>query len=206
MSHYAGAPELNEDDGKEVPQLGCMDISAFNLSPGQSLRGNRIAVAENGEPQRLMTVEIDDTIKVKIMNAESQVCQSLEIVSLPQWQGLRDAAAIIKLPSAGHGAVKMILDKTAQKGYSLSEPNVERLPFVVERDPRTLRHTISEDKSIETAFGLPVEAPVPSRGLNTAPSAQKVVGLEDGEETRAFNASEAAMLAEQGPRKRLRLG
>jgi hypothetical protein len=97
------------------------------------------------------------------------------------------------------------MNKTLQQGCSLTEPQDEHFPLIIDRDPRAVQHTISMDASIKYPFWPLAENVMNPPALGTAPSTNKVIGQDDGEKIHAFDASNSAISGEQLTAKRLKV-
>jgi len=198
--------EESEVNQGEIAHVGCLDVSAFHFRPGQVLQSGYLASQGDGQASQVITLLADEQLQVNLTSDDCQeLVQSLELVELPNFPGLEKTTPVLKMPDTIEDPVRVIMNKTAQKGYSLTEPQDERLPLIFDRNSRNIQHTVSIRGTREDPSKRKAEDALIPQGLGTAPIMNRVVGLGADKITRAFDSAVASNLSDEPATKRIKI-
>ena len=138
-----------QGNSKELASIASMNVSAFNLRPGQVLKGSHLGLEIDGDSSRVLTIRADDTVNLDLSSAKLQKSlQSLRLISLPDLPGIEQTTAAVRIPRDGDHDILIFLNRNAQRVYyPSSEQGMERFPLVIERDPFSVVHTLMVDGS-----------------------------------------------------------
>jgi hypothetical protein len=199
------APKINNE--QSVAHIGTMDVSSFNFRPGDVLKDLQVSIRSDGYSHQVLSIDSDGTVAVRMTN-DSRVALQMEMVKLPQCQDESLTPSLI-MPNGCHDAVRIVMNKKPMHAYTMNTTPSEKGPFIVDRDARSILYVVDPASS-------PSQQPIVAVGalkstmsipLGTAPKENKILGLRDGEGSRAFDVASVSDAADRGqepPLKRLK--
>jgi hypothetical protein len=113
-----------------ITRFSSLDIANFNLRPGQVLRTG-VSLIEASVGSGIISLRVDDTITLHTGTAgsDSSNQQILNLMTMPQWPGIEQATAVLKLPGSNNSTrsndqadrlFRILLNKPAASSYDLS--------------------------------------------------------------------------------------
>ena len=102
----------------------------------------------------------------------------LELIKLPKWTETETTAAAVRLPRTRDDRVSVIVNKSVQPWYELSDPATQHPPVVIHRDQRTLKKPLLSFVDASRCKPIALEPPADTdqrslrEPLNTATDTQ----------------------------------
>jgi hypothetical protein len=82
----------------------------------------------------LVTINTGNAVTINLLVGQEKATHSFEIVSLPDWTGIKHITPTVIMPEADQTTVSVILNKSSEDEYSLSKPTNQRLPLLISRE------------------------------------------------------------------------
>ena len=135
--------EESQPQGGELASIASMDVSTFNLKPGQLLKGAHIGITKDGDGSRVISIHAADVVNSNLNEVSKGTIESLRLISLPNLPGLEKTATSVKVPENSDDLIQIFLNIQPQRTYyPLSNSDITQLPIMIERDPFSVIHTI----------------------------------------------------------------
>lgn len=118
--------------------MGGMDVSGFRFTTGEVLADGVIVTQKQGEARSILSVRADDKLAIQL-TTDNDNCQSrtLELMALPST--LTNTKPSLMLPDVKNESVRVILNTTTQKEYSMGNSYEQGVPILIERDIRGIK-------------------------------------------------------------------
>lgn len=112
--------------------------SAIQISPGHPVHPAQILTQGNGTPVQLISVQGGEEISIARTDLQSKrTDEVINIIRLPQGQGMDEVAPMILAPVPGDESIRMILNERGlDRKHQLND-----LPIIIDRDVDAIKHT-----------------------------------------------------------------
>lgn len=124
---------------------GAMSLYGMNAIPQGILKGSSSIISSTGE---LITTTIShDRGRISLRQTSDSwgntSSKELELTKLPNWKGISDVTATVKMPATKEDSIKIVLNKSAQPYYDMRQSEQDRhFPAIIGRDPRSLHQAV----------------------------------------------------------------
>lgn len=107
----------------------------------QLCRRDSITTLLKNRGKDMAAIATGDTVSMSLRGSSPDgITAEIELTKLPNWAGIKNIRPVVQLPNSRDDKIKIVLNKTLTPWCGISlERNVEHLPAVIERDPRSLR-------------------------------------------------------------------
>jgi hypothetical protein len=127
-----------EDAGRS----GELELINLEYSSTSVVRCSSKKMDSNQRPISILTSVSDNS--VQLTHEGSSGSETIRLTTLPDWKGLENTRADIKLPQFQGDTAKVVLNKAPQARYSLSSPfrsEEDIFPVMIEKDTRFIRRS-----------------------------------------------------------------
>lgn len=115
--------------------------SRFPKLKAQLFRRDNIITLLKNHGKDMAVIATGDTVSMSLQGSSPDGTRvaEIELTKLPNWAGIKNIRAVVQLPKSREDKIKIVLNKTLTPWCVISpHRDVEHLPAVIERDPRSL--------------------------------------------------------------------
>jgi len=118
-------------------------ITALKFQPGRIFRGTVSNDLNSGS----ISLRVDSAVTLEASALGSE--QMLKLLALPQWPGLEQTFAVLRLPEQGERMFKILLNQAACTGYDMSKQAERKFPLVIDRHLNAIRKPVKTGNRLE---------------------------------------------------------
>jgi len=99
-----------------------------------------------------MSINSDNAVSMQLTDTRYQRASRLHMVLLPEYQGVEHTKPSIMIPHGTTDEVRIIMNKTGRRDYTMTGPKDENFPLLIDRDPKAFLQVQEQVRRLDDVY------------------------------------------------------